>query len=54
MLVISRKPGERIVIDGGIEITVVRCGHAKVHIGIEAPDEVNIVRKEILDSNDTE
>ena len=44
MLVLSRKIGERIFIDPGIEIAIVdvRCG--KVRIGVEASDEIRIRR----------
>lgn len=47
MLVLSRKPGERILIGDNIAITVVRVGPHSVRIGIEAPRDVNIVREEI-------
>ena len=48
MLVLSRKPGERILIGDDITITVVRLGPNNVRIGIEAPTEMNIVREELL------
>lgn len=48
MLVLSRKPGERILIGENVTITVVRIGINAVRIGIEAPDDVNIVREEIM------
>lgn len=52
MLVLSRKPGERILIDGRIAITIVRIGPNNVRLGIEAPKELNIVRDELVPVND--
>src|SRR5262249_60725486 len=47
MLVLSRKPGEKVVIDGGITVTVVEVQGNKVRIGIDAPGDVRIVRGEL-------
>lgn len=47
MLILGRRPGESILIDGGIRIVVVSCDRRGVRIGIEAPPEVGIVRGEI-------
>jgi carbon storage regulator len=47
MLVLSRKPGERIMIGTDIAITIVRIGPNAVRLGIEAPREMNIVREEL-------
>ena len=47
MLVLSRKPGERILIGDDIAITIVRIGPNNVRVGIEAPRELNIVREEL-------
>ena len=46
MLVLSRKTGERIYIEPGIEIAVVEVRGSKVRIGVEAPDDVRIRRVE--------
>jgi carbon storage regulator len=48
MLVLSRKVNERIVIDGGIVITVVKIEGGQVRIGIDAPNHVKVFREEIL------
>lgn len=48
MLVLSRKVGEKIVIDGDIVITVVGIEGNRVRIGIEAPSEVGIRRSELV------
>ncbi len=47
MLVLSRKLNEKIVIDGGIVLTVVKIDRNQVRIGIEAPGHVQIFREEI-------
>jgi carbon storage regulator len=47
MLVLSRKIGERIVIEPGIEIAVVDIRGGRVRIGIDAPSTVGIRRLEI-------
>ena len=44
MLVLSRKIGERIFIEPGIEISVVEVRGGKVRIGVEAPEEIQIRR----------
>ncbi|HEX6039231.1 carbon storage regulator [Longimicrobium sp.] len=50
MLILARKPGESIVLDGGIRVVVVECDRRGVRLGIEAPAEVGIVRGEIVDA----
>jgi carbon storage regulator len=47
MLVLSRKPGQRIVIDDDIIITVVELRQGRVVVGIDAPKDVNIAREEV-------
>lgn len=48
MLVLSRKINEKIVIDGGITITVVKIDRNQVRIGIQAPGDVSVYREELL------
>lgn len=48
MLVLTRKEGERIQIGDDIVIEVVRINHSQVRLGILAPQEVAIVRTELL------
>jgi len=48
MLVLSRKVGQTIVIGDGIEITVVEIRGDQVRLGIDAPRNVPVNRKEIL------
>ncbi len=47
MLALSRKKGEAIVINNNIEITVLEIKGDQVKIGITAPKEVPVYRKEV-------
>jgi carbon storage regulator len=47
VLVLSRKQGEAIVIDGGIRITVVAVQGKAVRLGIEAPRSTSVDREKI-------
>ena len=49
MLVLTRKPGEKIRIGSGITITVVEVKGNKIRLGIEAPEDVSIFRAELND-----
>ena len=48
MLILSRRPGDAIVIGDGIRVVVLASDRRGVRLGIEAPQEVSIVREEIL------
>jgi carbon storage regulator len=47
MLVLSRKVGQRIVIGENITVVVSRLAGNRVMLGIEAPDDVHIMRGEL-------
>lgn len=47
MLVIRRRAGEAVLIGEGVEITVIDVTGSRVKLGIEAPADVAILRKEI-------
>ena len=49
MLILSRKLGESIVIDGRIHVTVMRVEGEVVKLGIAAPSEVPVHRKDVYD-----
>jgi len=47
MLVLSRKKNEQIVIDENVIVTVMQVRGDKVRIGIEAPKDIPVHRKEV-------
>ena len=47
MLVLSRKVGEKILIDDKVTITITRISGGRVSVGIEAPSGVRVVRGEL-------
>lgn len=49
MLVLTRKKGQSIIVNGNIEIHIVTLDDDKVKIGIEAPSDVVVLRKELID-----
>ena len=49
MLIISRKPGESFLIGEDIEVVILGMD-GKVRIGIDAPENVPILRKEIAET----
>jgi carbon storage regulator len=54
MLVLSRKPGERILIGDEVSVTIVRIGPNTVRLGIDAPRSMNIVREELCHPDDAD
>ena len=54
MLVLSRRPREKIVLPGlGITVQVVALKGNSVRLGISAPDDVRVLRQEVLERADT-
>ena len=53
MLVLTRRVSETIVINGNIEITVWGISGSQVKLGIDAPKDISIDRKEIHDKKET-
>jgi len=51
MLVLSRKPGERVRIGSAITLTVLSMQRGRIRIGIEAPDQLPVYREELVDWN---
>ena len=49
MLVLSRKTNESIVIDGRITINILRVEGEVVKLGVTAPKEIHVLRKEVYD-----
>jgi carbon storage regulator len=50
MLVLSRKKNESIIINNDITIVVVEIRGDKVRLGVEAPKEVPVHRREVYDA----
>ena len=49
MLVLTRRVGETLVLEGGIRLTILGLRSSKqVVVGVEAPAHVGIVREEVL------
>jgi carbon storage regulator len=48
MLILGRKVGDTLIIDGGIKVVVLQCDRSGVRLGIEAPSDVTILRGEIV------
>jgi carbon storage regulator len=49
MLVLTRKPGQSIMIGDGVEIQVLSVAGEKVRLGVTAPREVGIFRNEVYE-----
>jgi carbon storage regulator len=47
MLVLTRRLGESVIIEGGIHVTVVAVQGNKVRLGIVAPETVRVDRAEV-------
>ncbi len=54
MLVLTRKPGQSIMIGDGIEVQVLSVAGEKVRLGITAPRDVAIFRDEVYERIGTE
>lgn len=48
MLILTRRKGESIIIDGNIEVTIVESEDGRVKLGIDAPKNIEILRSELL------
>lgn len=48
MLILSRKAGDSVLIDGGVRIVVLGVEGSSVRLGIDAPTDVRVLRGEIL------
>ncbi len=47
MLVLTRKPGESLVIDNVIQVTLLEVRGSRVRLGIVAPESVRVIRQEL-------
>jgi carbon storage regulator len=48
VLILGRRAGEAVVINGDVRLVILACDRRGVRIGIDAPAQVSIVREEIL------
>ena len=49
MLILTRKPGESVVIGNSVRLTVIESSSGSVRLGLVAPAEVSIYREELYD-----
>ena len=54
MLVLTRKPGQSIMIGDGVEVQVLSVAGEKVRLGITAPRDIPIFRNEVYDRLESE
>ena len=54
MLVLKRKAGESIIIADNIEIKIIEVDEGRIKIGIEAPKDISILSKEVLEDTQQE
>ena len=54
MLILTRRLDESIIIDDDIKIKVLGIRGNQISIGIEAPEEIVIVREELLEEDSSE
>jgi carbon storage regulator CsrA len=47
MLVLSRKPGEKLVISDNITLTILEITGNRIKLGVEAPGDVRVLRGEL-------
>lgn len=54
MLILNRRPGESIVIDGRIVVTVLQVDGDRIKIGVDAPRDVSVLRRELIEQVEAE
>ncbi len=52
MLIVTRRPGQKLVINDNIVLHVISVDGGAVKLGIEAPPEIKVLRKELIDRRD--
>jgi carbon storage regulator len=52
MLILRRRVGEALLLGDGIEIQVLEIGPSRVKLGIRAPDDLAVIRKEVAATRD--
>ena len=51
MLILTRRIGESVEINGNITVTVLESTHGKIRLGFDAPADVHILRSELIDED---
>ncbi|MFN0073193.1 MAG: carbon storage regulator CsrA [Chloroflexota bacterium] len=54
MLVLSRRAGEAILIGGNVEVVILGTDGGQVRVGIRAPRDITVLRKELLQAVEAE
>lgn len=49
MLILTRKVGEKLIIDDNIEVVILEIKGNQIRVGIEAPKEISIFREEVYE-----
>ena len=49
MLILNRKVGESIILGDNVEVKILEIQDGRVKIGVEAPKDISILRKEVYD-----
>ena len=49
MLKLTRRPGESLILEDDIRVTILGQNGSHIRIGIDAPEDVHIVRDELLE-----
>ncbi len=47
MLLITRKPGQRVIVGGVVRVVLVEIKGNRVKLGFEAPERISILREEL-------
>jgi carbon storage regulator len=50
MLILTRKTGEKIIISGGISVSVIEVRGDQARIGVDAPKTVKVYREEVFEA----
>jgi len=51
MLILTRCKNESVILNGDIKITILGIDRGNVKLGFKAPDDVNIMREELLEDD---
>lgn len=49
MLILTRKPGQKIIIGDDVSVTILEINGNQISIGVNAPKDVSVHREEVYD-----